>query len=643
MQAREAFCQYIPGIPLEDAFPENRIPLLTMEHLRELNYMISRGISYEQTVDSFLLIFSVNESFRRLRKQKHMVILLNEEGALIKEDTDWRLIFSPKLSERKTLPKDADLYSVYQNMLEKAERGEMSSIMVPGRSLKTLIPGKFPFCILDEYCKNHPGGYLTIGSKIVTDGPAELFRHVPVCTYGELTTVDPSEIQNYRSIHHLMREYIKRYDSKSPQENPMPLSIAVFGAPGAGKSFGVKQIAKSLGRFTITSINLSQYGSAVDLFSSLKEALTCNAEHIPMVFFDEFDSELNGVSRGWLKYFLAPMQDGEFTSEGRLFTIPGAVFVFAGATATSFQEFLPHTPEEEQKFAAIKGPDFVSRLKGILDIKGPNPSMPSDRRHIIRRALLLRNMLKKQAPNIYDAETGHIEISRGLLNTLLLVSEYRHGSRSIEFILGMSRLSGVSCFNPSCLPLPEQLDIHLDVKDFMTKLTFEQVMGRMVEQYAILAHESYRKSHILEVCGPHPTEEQLAEIYQEPEMADWEDLKEFYKIGHRNRLRYLGQKLLEYEGNIGLRPIIPDATDTIMELYGPVLEYLARLEHERWMLDKARDGWTYGQKDYDLKLNPEMVPYDELPEITKEAIRTDIRNMPSVLKEMGFEFYRKNY
>ena len=80
-----------------------------------------------------------------------------------------------------------------------------------------------------------------------------------------------------------------------------------------------------------------------------------------------------------------------------------------------------------------------------------------------------------------------------------------------------------------------------------------------------------------------------------------------------------------------------------MELYGPVLEYLARLEHERWILDKARDGWTYGQKDYDLKLNPEMVPYDELPEITKEAIRTDIRNMPSVLKEMGFEFYRKNY
>ena len=643
MQTKESFYQYKPGTKLEEAFSSKRIPLLTMEHLRQLNYLISRGISYEQTVDSFLLLFSVNESFRQLRNHKQIVILLNEEGALVKNGAGWELLFSPKLSEGNTLAPDADLFPVYQKILQQVEAGEMSRIMVPDRSMKTLISGKFPFCILDEYCKNTPGGYLSIGSKIVTDGPEELFSKVPVCSYSALTTVDPSEIQNYRSIHHVMTEYIKRYDSKAPGENPKPLSIAVFGTPGSGKSFGVKQIAKSFGRFVITSINLSQYGSAVDLFASLKEALLCSEDKIPMIFFDEFDSELDGVSRGWLKYFLAPMQDGEFTSEGRLFTIPGAVFVFAGATATSFQNFLPHTPEEEHAFAAIKGPDFVSRLKGILDIKGPNPSCPSDRRHIVRRALLLRSMLIKQAPGIYNAETGHVDISRGLLNTLLRVSEYRHGSRSIEFILGMSRLSGVSRFNPSCLPMAEQLDIHLDVKDFMMKLTFEQAMGRKVDQYGILAHESYRRSHILEVYGPNPTAEQLALIHKEPEMADWDNLNEFYRKGHRNRLRYLGQKLLAYDGNIGLRPIVPDAADTLTELYGPVLEYLARLEHERWMIDKAGEGWSYGPKDHDLKFSPDMVPYDELAESTKEEIRTDLRNMPRVLKEMGYELYRKHF
>lgn len=83
------------------------------------------------------------------------------------------------------------------------------------------------------------------------------------------------------------------------------------------------------------------------------------------------------------------MQDGEYTLDGSPLPIPGAVFVFAGATASSFSEFLPQAPEDVHRFQAIKGPDFVSRLKGILDIKGPNPTCVTDKKHIIRRAMLL--------------------------------------------------------------------------------------------------------------------------------------------------------------------------------------------------------------------------------------------------------------
>lgn len=39
--------------------------------------------------------------------------------------------------------------------------------------------------------------------------------------------------------------------------------------------------------------------------------------------------------------------------------------------------------------------------------------------------------------------------------------------------------------------------------------------------------------------------------------------------------------------SIGLRPVLPGAADTIMDLYGPVLEQLSELEHERWMKDQA--------------------------------------------------------
>lgn len=642
MQAKTAFSQYQPGMSWQDAFPPDSIPLMKMEDLRQLNFLISRGISYEQTVDSFLLLFMVHEQFRPLRKREQIVILLNEEGALVREDGRWTLYFSPGRSERDTLREGTDLYEVYASVLEREKNGEICKIQVPERSLKAMVSGKFPFCILDEYCKRRSGGYLGVAARIVTEGPEKLFRRVPTCHYGALATVDVSEIEKYHAIRRLMHEYIRRYDDCKPGERPKPLSIAVFGAPGSGKSFGVRQIAQSLGRFSVFSLNLSQYHGPGELFAALKEALTVPEGEIPLVFFDEFDAELDGVSRGWLKYFLAPMQDGEFSIAGKLYEIPGSVFVFAGATASSFREFLPHTPEAERSFAQVKGPDFVSRLKGILDIKGPNPSCPTDRKYLVRRALLLRNMLLQQAPGIYDPETGVVEISRSLLNTLLRVSEYRHGSRSIEFILGMSRLAGIKRFTPSCLPLAEQLDIHLDVQDFMDKLNFEQVLGHLVNRYARLAHEHYRKKHMLECFGPMPTREQQELLHQEEEMADWDTLDEYYKKGYRNRLRYLGQKLLAYDQVFGIRPVIPQATDTIQELYGPVLEYLARLDHERWMHDRAEEGWSYGKDAPDMKRSSDMLPYEELPEATRDKIRLDLRTLPAVLRDMGFELYKKS-
>ncbi len=80
-----------------------------------------------------------------------------------------------------------------------------------------------------------------------------------------------------------------------------------------------------------------------------------------------------------------------------------------------------------------------------------------------------------------------------------------------------------------------------------------------------------------------------------------------------------------------------------MDLYGPVLEQLSELEHERWMKDKRADGWRYGKRDSELKLHPDMRPYQELDESTKEFIRMSVRNVPDYLKEIGYELYRKSF
>ena len=477
MKAKERYAICDPAQPLTQFSGISEIPMIQMEQLRQLDFPITRGISYERTVDEFLLQLGTNDALRPLRAHKDMAILLNEEGALIREKDKWTLYFTPDDTEHLTLEQEADLYEILTALQAKHKKGDVCRVRLPERSLKTLVSGLTPFCILDEFCKNEPGGYLAVAKQIVLDGPENLFRKVPVCRYGALTTVDLDEIESYHTINGLLDDYIYACEHCAQNETVKPLSIAVFGAPGAGKSFGVKQIAMSRGRFHITSLNLSQFHDPTDMFQSLDQALRCEVGRIPLVFFDEFDAERNGVSRGWLKYFLAPMQDGEYTLDGKLCTIPGAVFVFAGATASSFTEFLPNTPEAETEFQLIKGPDFVSRLKGVLNIQGPNPTRVTDRRYMVRRALLLRSLLESAVPGIFDEPGGHANISPGLLSSLLRVSEYRHGSRSIELLIGMSRLTGVTRYTPSCLPVDAQLDIHLDVKDFRAKLAFEQIMG----------------------------------------------------------------------------------------------------------------------------------------------------------------------
>ena len=101
---------------------------------------------------------------------------------------------------------------------------------------------------------------------------------------------------------------------------------------------------------------------------------------------------------------------------------------------------------------------------------------------------------------------------------------------------------------------------------------------------------------------------------------------------------------MSYESNLGLRPVLPGASDSVRELYGPVLEELSMLEHERWMKDKLAEGWRYGRKkDPELKLSPEMVPFDELDPQVKAFIRKAVRHFPEYLEAIGYELYQKGY
>lgn len=207
----------------------------------------------------------------------------------------------------------------------------------------------------------------------------------------------------------------------------------------------------------------------------------------PFVFFDEFDSPCDNKPLGWLRYFLAPMQDAAFRDGHGVHPLGRPIFVFAGGTRHSFEEFERNSPhggeacdpetaakrerEAHDAFVQAKGPDFVSRLRGFINIMGPDRrAMDTDRddAYIIRRAGALRYQLEtNRAAEMLINHGKRIAIDDCVLRAFLKVSKYTHGNRSIGAIIQMSRLAGKRHFDLSCLPPADQLQLHVDAAEFM--------------------------------------------------------------------------------------------------------------------------------------------------------------------------------
>lgn len=287
---------------------------------------------------------------------------------------------------------------------------------------------------------------------------------LPIVEIGKNKLVDRHEVEDYLFLQRLLRDYHADGNRKTP------LSIAVFGQPGGGKSFGVKQLVQEMSdgsqifsKEEIT-INLSQLLSLDELchdFHRVRDA--CLRGPIPLVFIDEFDASLGGQAFGWLKYFLAPMQDGAFVQAGKTYHFGKAIFVFAGGINHTFSEFNERTRSHE--FCDAKGPDFISRLRGILNIKGMD--MPDGDRiehiYMIRRAVFLRDQLEARL-----GKSTYPLIDSRMIAAFLRIPRFKHGVRSMEAILQMSALEPGKPFSPCHLPPRSQLDMHVDAREFLT-------------------------------------------------------------------------------------------------------------------------------------------------------------------------------
>jgi hypothetical protein len=328
--------------------------------------------------------------------------------------------------------------------------------------------------ILNENTRRRPlsprvahGNLEQISKGIVEEGldAVQQKEGFGVARFGNLFLVDREEIDSYRAVQRVMRAYLKGDSSK-------PLAIAMFGQPGAGKSFGIKELAKSLSadnfdRDRPLEYNLSQFDSPADLAHAFHESRDRSlSQKVPLLFFDEFDAEHDEIPYGWLKYFLAPIQDGEFRDRKAKFNIGPAIIVFVGGVNHRFADIERLSATGDPDFKKAKGPDFLSRLRGFIDTRGPDKIDADDRCYLLRRAILLRSMLEKHRDWLKSEDK--IKMHAGVLEAFLTVAKYKHGMRSIEAIVEMSNVSrSAHAFQRSALPPPEQLDMHVDAREFL--------------------------------------------------------------------------------------------------------------------------------------------------------------------------------
>jgi hypothetical protein len=682
-------------LTLEGHNPEKLIIVLSADQLRgEREVSISRSVSWEATATDLAFYLIQSSTLSPLFHSAHLIVLFGYEGAFYYQNklgNRLSLFFDPGLLERqfrnefpgevngqeavftgviadyfvRTPLEQASLDEVIRKGLWSMREWLKAGYVLESGRLSYPYPviagqeqvSRNPFCeiampyppslfepdprywtILDQKVGNTRR---LVAENIVQAGYDPLLEQVPEIRFGKiLRAMDRSEIERLSGIWKLISEYMSH-------PNPgRPLSLAVFGSPGSGKSFSINQIAEQIDSRRIYKMvfNLSQFRQYEELVAAFHKIRNINLTgKIPLVFFDEFDAD--GLK--WLKFFLAPMQDGEFMDGGTTFNLGASIFVFAGGTCASFESFSAGKTGDEEHSRQVKLPDFVSRLRGFINIKGPNPVddryfhdylrgeqvLWKDENYIIRRAKLIRSLLERSshARGLFGPDGKTLQIDPGVLRALLLVPEYKHGIRSIESILEMSRLAGKDYFDKAALPPLDQLALHVDNEVFEYLLEKERFLlpaehpldfiareNDVVRNIAKDIHEQYLRN-----CRIRGRRLRVAEQFADLDQEDY--------LSNIHAAREIPEKLKSIR--VGIREACGSGKFPVLSV--EEAGKLSRWEHQRWYRERAWSGARETKPSH-----PFLTTWQDLPEEIQQIDYESVFALPFILEKNGLAMYR---
>jgi len=682
------------------------ITIVKLNHIKHYEVKVSNDISWEQTALDIVYGLSSHSTLRNLLRSGELIITIGSAGAIhVKTNDDpalneYTLIFDPEFMEneweernsadnRTSIGMGSSFLAGFTSALVvknksvtdsiKAGLNSMTAAMLKGvyrlaedytfktEDLSDALDKTFrnryyssayvpspawqpgfnylhnqEWSILENNYDNKRPGYkqkpdlFPLAFSLAEKGKKEL-HYAPRLTLGRVTVFDRSEIENIRNIRKQVDFYDRFDDGKKP------LNIAVFGPPGAGKSFIVKALANSMfdGKKTKPSFltfNLSQFREESELsgaFHSVRDEVLRGK--LPVVFWDEFDSN----DYKWLKCLIAPMQDGEFQEGKEVHPVGKTIFVFAGGVTYTMKHFTDKM--EEPDYAVKKGPDFQSRINCSLNVFGPNRKPFSDNDtgnwmkegdqndicFSIRRALFIRSLL--------SSDDKRLDIDRELLRALIEVRTFRNGSRGLERLLRNLAVHSRAKIERSDLPSKESIQMNLDYDDFMEKLSDESTVRDLAfEKIALSIHNSWMEKGVTE------------SVFHRP----YEDLSYDQRIDNISAARRI-KDVIESTGKFtlisvaGLRSrVLQDARKEFTEYINDneALDKLAEMEHNGWMRERQVANWKHGIRSDYHKLHNCIVPFNELDkgiedrqsQKEKNKDRDTVRKYASMLEGSGY-------
>lgn len=688
-------------------YKEKLITIVNLYQLKHCDVRISTGISWEQTALDTIYAVHNDLKLEKLLDSSELIILLGTAGAIhIKslkppENNEYTLIYDPENMEEEweeryrgeivnqvglgssflagysachfiDSMKPSDRIKVGLNTMvaamvkgvfdldndlnlkpndlsgaldERYKNRYYSSAFIPSTAWSTGLDfiHNNEWSILENNYDNRKSNYEPkpdlhpLAFSLAQVGTSAL-HFVPRLRLGKTVVFDRNEIENLRNLRKLI-DFYSIYENSSK-----PLNISVFGPPGAGKSFIIKELASELFKNSKTgpsflTFNLSQIRDESELpgaFHIIRDEVLKG--RLPFVFWDEFDSD----DYRWLKSFIAPMQDGTFQEGKEAHPIGKCIFVFAGSMTYTMSHFSEKLKEENLVFK--KGPDFISRISGYLNVFGPNRKPwfdkkskqwfsegdPEDNCFSIRRALFIRHVL-----NCGDKP---MDIDLQLLKALIEVSAYKSGARGLNRLLTNLSVHTERKIELSDLPSKEIIRLNVEYDDFMVRLEDKNIRERIRhEEVARSIHKFWQELNVKE------------SVYYE----DYWDLNYDGRIDNicaaqriRDVVEATGEFALRYDPSFSDDPK-SSGMDNFNEHINKLnnVDAFASREHEGWMDVRRKAGWDEGPRSDYHKKHPCFVEWAKLDpgkkdnideQVQKDKDRNAIRKYTSMLVGTGY-------